>query len=36
MVFSKQTRRRVGLIIIIALVIWVAYSVISGGNLGIL
>jgi hypothetical protein len=35
MVFSKETRRRVGTLIIILLVVWLAYSIITGGNLGV-
>ena len=35
MVFSKSTRRRIGVILIILLVVWVAFSLITGENLGI-
>jgi len=36
MVFSKKTRRRVGAVLVILLVVYVAYSLITGENLGIL
>ena len=35
MVFSKSARRRMGAILIILLVVWVVYSLITGENLGI-
>ena len=35
MVFSKSTRRRIGAILIILLVVWVAFSLITGENLSI-
>ena len=35
MLFSKPTRRRIGAILIILLVVWVAISLITGEILGI-